>query len=109
MKMKRLIKCNIVLIFLMVFCPFLCACEKEDASTDVVTPMYKGTLREEGVFIGSVSEDHKTMRVSHRGGIWTVAYAEGYKAHDSALAIIADNDTPEDFTDDIFVGFISKK
>ncbi len=109
MKEKRFIKYNVVLIFLIVLCMLLCACKKDDDSADIVTKKYKGTLREEGVFIGSVSEDNKTMRVSHRGGIWTVEYEEGYQAHDTALAVIADNDTPEDFTDDILVGFISKE
>lgn len=67
---------------------------------------YKGTLRKEGVFIGTIAEDGKTMRVSHRGGIWNMDYVDGVKEHESLWAVIADNDTPEDYTDDTFISFI---
>lgn len=67
---------------------------------------YKGSLRKEGVFIGSIDQDGKTMRVSHRGGIWNMDYEEGIEEHESIWAVIADNETPEDYTDDTFISFI---
>lgn len=70
---------------------------------------YKGTLRKEGVFIGSIAEDQTTMRVSHRGGIWTMDYVEDVTEHETFWAVIADNETPDDYTDDIFVSFIFVK
>lgn len=82
---------------------------QEDLEAYAKGKEYKGTLRKDGVIIGTISENKTTMKVSHRGGAWTVDYTDGYKQNDSAWAVIADNETPDDFTDDIFVGFIKGK
>lgn len=94
-----------------------CSCKKEETKEldpdnleEYVGDMeYQGTLRKEGVFIGTVSEDQKTMRVSHRGGIWTMAYQKGYEAGETVWAVIADNDTPDDYTDDMFLKFVTQE
>ena len=126
--MKR----RVGVIFLAILCVFLCACTKkcncqcgcaecvcgENKSKDTAGEKdledyakgkeYKGELRKDGVIIGMISEDEKTMRVSHRGGTWTLDHEEEFETHDSAWAVIADNETPGDYADDIFVAFISE-
>lgn len=81
---------------------------QEEMKTYVEKQNYQGALRQEGVIIGSIADDLSTMKVFHKGGIWEVEYVDGFQKDEAKWVIVADNETPDDYTDDVFLNFIQE-
>lgn len=79
---------------------------EEELKEQVGDQSYQGTLRQEGVIIGSIAEDLSTMKVFHRSAVWEMDYIDGFQTNESRWAVIADNGTQDDYSDDIFLSFI---